>query len=350
VTRKHARLEKKIKEKTIFFDCQSLIGKQQVMETPLSVDQIELPINLATSTPLPATKKRKRRKIYELLMAEVPVNIPKGDEADVDGRYNTRSRLRKPTQLPEGALPFSGDSEEESEEEDYYEEGASRKKKRRVSLEGSIGHHLQGHQNRAISENHGSVSLDHKLTSDIHKQKMKLNQASLSSINLNDQRLISKQQRFIPNNTHNGVIPRSNPLSISHPQNTSRSVYYAVHFPTEPKQSHSMSYNPISCRNFNSLESVSSTPPPYLDSDYEAFASDASSWGSSTSSNNYYGQFYSTNPIFLQPVMYDRELIHYSEAEQFRLEPLEADYVNSESSIQYSIDIVSPSGAIGVSD
>jgi hypothetical protein len=27
--------------------------------------------------------------------------------------------LRKPTQLPDGAMPFSGDSEEESEEEDY---------------------------------------------------------------------------------------------------------------------------------------------------------------------------------------------------------------------------------------
>jgi hypothetical protein len=319
------------------------------MATTNTLEQIEevqsVPVTLSTSAPLQATKKRKRRKIYELLMAEVPLNIPKGDEADADGRYNTRSRLRKPTQLPDGALPFSGDSEDESEEEDYYEEGASRRKKRRVSLEGSTTLPTNG-QTRAFSEN-PSFSLGNKLTSDIHKQKMKLNQAT-SSNTWADQRSVANQ-RFQPSNT----IPRSNPLNInnsrSQQQQQPQPVYYAVHFPAEPKQSHSASYNAISSRNLNSLESVSSTPPPYLDADYEAFASDASSW-SSSSSNYYYGHYNSSNPIFLQPVMYDRDLIHYSDAEQFRLEPLEADYVNSDSSVHYSIDIVSPSGAIGASD
>src|SRR5690349_19868655 len=112
------------------------------MATSTTMEQIELPVALSTSAPLQvqvqATKKRKRRKIYELLMAEVPLNIPKGDEADADGRYNTRSRLRKPAQLPDGAMPFSGDSEDDSEEQDYYEEGSSRRKKRRLSLEGSM--------------------------------------------------------------------------------------------------------------------------------------------------------------------------------------------------------------------
>jgi hypothetical protein len=197
-----------------------------------------------------------------------------------------------------------------------------------------------------VSENPASVSLGNKLTSDVHKQKMKLNQAT-SSNNWVDQRSMGNQ-RFLPTNT----VPRSNPLTInnSRSQQQHQSVYYAVHFPTEPKQVQSTSYNnAISSRSLNSLESVSSTPPPYLDADYEAFASDASSW-SSSSSNYYYGHYNSSNPIFLQPVMYDRDLIHYSDAEQFRLEPLEADYVNSDSSVQYSIDIVSPIGAIGASD